>query len=92
LSLSGLVCAQDSAFMPPGDHWMDWQDNTPYAPAHCEADKALFNKWVHMQQRLATVWARTPGATGPALYAAMQGVLTGFNGPMQGAWSIGRSR
>jgi hypothetical protein len=80
--------AQDKAgFAPPGGHWMDWENNDPYhsgMSSRCGIDKASYDQWTRRLYRLATLWAQTPGATGPDLYGEMQGGMDSCKGLMRG--------
>lgn len=89
LVLAGSAAAQP-AFQPAGDHWLPWAATYGYERGReqrCGIDRALLDSWTATLQRLATLWSETPGATGPALYGRMQGVLSleACQGRMQGA-------
>jgi len=89
LVLAGSAAAQP-AFQPAGENWLPWTAAYSYERGReqrCGIDRALLGRWTATLQRLATVWSQTPGATGPALYGRMQGVLSmdACQGRLQGA-------
>jgi hypothetical protein len=85
-----------TTFAPPGDHWMDWQrdyeEGASYASyasyvKWCGGDAANINHFDQTMQRIAALWAQTPGMTNPGIYGQMRGFFSMCRGMNRGELS-----
>jgi len=74
----GTPAQMTTTFAPPGDHWLDWEREYENGVAYgsyvksCGGDGAPIAHFDQTMQRIATLWAQTPGMTSSGTYGQMR--------------------
>ncbi len=81
-----------TTFAPPGDHWLAWEREYEYGVSYASyvkscGDAVAINGFDQTMQRIAAVWAQTPGMTNLGIYGQMRGFFSQCHGMNRGELS-----